>query len=624
MSISSSTKQKSRFEFKVWEALTDPYFWKMLFIVLSMVSLFGVVFYQLLPSIGVIMPKKVTIYLLSSEDTKGFLPNPKYYDQNIAKFRDRLLKQGYNVRVVNEDQLGEVPSDGVLFAMDVTYLSSAHLKKLLDFLYNGGNLLFNFTFAYQNGKTWRGPKVITEITGLEPVKDAPAIKRTKNNYFFLALRGISPLLQTQFQKARRIDFALYDPLPLFTSKALHPDGVLTNWQLTGTPYLKQEGRQLSFNEAGVIWHGKYGKGNWFYFNFPSYTLLELPKDYFTLFIDNIITYFKNVITISPYPFLDHSNMVFVSEDTEYKYPNLAHFVRLAHKYEMNVTAFCVAKLAEKYPNLTKEAAQLPEVEIGSHSYSHTKIVGEPLQKVEKEIIGSKEILDKIIGKKVVVGFRPPREEVDKTMYKELVKGGYRYVMEKTKPELFPFPHKVEDKLIWTLPRHGTDDYIYLIELNWNKEDILAQIVREAQFLHKLDALYTLSVHTHLLSYGTNISVIEEFFKYAKAHNLPVYKGKDIAYRAQLLQNVHYEINAMRGQIQVAIINENKVPLKNLTFRVYWNNLKDITGVMPAMISFTSSNPVKIVKRDNNQHYIDIQIREIPADYKYNIILSIDR
>jgi hypothetical protein len=600
------------------------YFVKLILTVLVVVSVIGAVFYQLLPTLGVVMPKEVTIYLLSSNDTKGFLKNPQYYDRNIGEFQKRLEKQGYRVKVITEDQIPTLPKNGVLFAMDTTYLSAQHLKALLDFVYNGGNLLFNFTFAYRDGQKWRGPKVISEITGLQPVKGLPAIKRTKDNYFFLALRGISPLLQTHFKQAKRLDFALYDPLPLFTSKTLKPDGIIASWELTNTPFVKGH-RPLTFNEAGVIWHGKYGKGNWFYFNFPSYTLLELNKDYFTLFMDNIITYFRNVVTISPYPFLDYPNMVFVSEDTEYKYPNLAHFVALAHQYEINVTAFCVARLAERYPELTKEASKLPEVEIGSHSYSHTKIMGEPLKKIIKEIAGSKQILDKIIGRNEVVGFRPPREEIDKTMYKELVKAGYHYVMEKTKPQLFPYPTFIDGKVLWTLPRHGTDDYMYLIELNWDKQAILNQIIRETHFLHSLDALYTLSVHTHLLSYGTNISVIADYFKYLKEHHIPVLKGRDIAHRSELVRNISYEINAMKGQVEIAIVNNNKEPVKNLTFRVYWNNLKDITSVMPAVITFGKSrDEVQIVKRNNNRHYIDIRVKEIPADYKYSIILGIEK
>ena len=600
------------------------YFIKMVLTVLIIVSVIGAVFYQLLPTLGVVMPKEVTIYLLSSNDTKEFLKNPTYYDKNIGEFQKRLEKQGYKVKVITEDQIPSLPKNAVLFAMDATYLSSQHLKNLLDFLYKGGNLLFNFTFAYRDGQKWRGPKVITEITGLQPVKGIDAIKRTKDNYFFLALRGMSPLLQLDFKKAKRMDFALYDPLPLFTSKTLQPDGIISTWEMTNTPYIKGH-RPLSFNEAGVVWHGKYGKGNWVYFTFPSYTMLELDKNYFTMFMDNIITYFRNVITISPYPFLDYPNMVFVSEDTEYKYPNLAHFVALAHQYEINVTAFCVAKLAERYPELTREAAQLPEVEIGSHSYSHTKIMGEPMPKIIKEIAGSKKILDKIIGRNEVVGFRPPREEIDKTMYKELLKAGYLYVMEKTKPQLFPYPTEVDGKTLWTLPRHGTDDYIYLIELNWNKKEILNQIIRETHFLHSLDALYTLSVHTHLLSYGTNISVIADYFKYLKEHHIPVLKGRDIAHRSELVRNISYKINAMKGQVEIAIINNNKEPVNNLTFRVYWNNLKDITSVMPAVITFgKEKNQITIVKRDNNQHFIDIRVKHIPADYKYSIVLGIEK
>ena len=577
-----------------------------------------------MPALGIVVPRDITIYLLSSNDTKSMLKNPQYYDQNIKKFTERLVKQGYLVKVIDEDQIPTLPKKSVLFALDVTYLSPQHLKELTNFLYNGGNLLFNFTFAYQYGGQWRGPKVIEEITGLQPIKGIPAVSKKRDEIFFMTLRALSPLIQWDYRYARRMDLALYDPLPVFTSKTLTPDAVLTNWEVTNLPYLKEVNHQMTFKEAGVIWHGKYGKGNWVYLNFPSYSLLEMPADYFRLFIDNTITFFLNDITISPYPFLKYKRMVFVSEDTEYKYPNLAHFVDVAHQYDINVTAFCVARLAEKYPQITRQAAALPNVEIGSHSYSHTKIMGEPLPKVIKEIKGSKEILDKIIGRNEVVGFRPPREEIDQIMRKELVKAGYIYTMEKTKPQLLPYVTLIDGKPLWTLPRHGTDDYMYLIDLNWDKKDILKQIIRETTLLGELNGLYTLSVHTHLLSYGTNISILEEYFKYLRAHHIPTLKGKDIARDSELLRNIKFSIKTSQRQIVITIANYNKTAVKDLTFRVYTHNLKRVLSITPLYLNLGDNSNIEVVARNGEEHYIDIRVKYIKPDSKYGVVLGIER
>jgi len=584
----------------------------------------GFSFYQLLPALGIVTPKNVVIYLLSSNDTKTMLPNPTYYDQNIKKFTERLLKQGYMVKVINEDEIPDLPRRAVVFALDVTYLSPEHLKEITHFLYKGGNLLFNFTFAYQDGSRWRGPKVIEEITGLQPVKSLPAIKKSKDNVFFITLKALSPLIQWDYRYARRMDLALYDPMPVWTSHSLVPDAIITNWEVTNTPFIKGENRPLSFQEAGVLWHGKYGKGNWIYMNFPSYSLLEMPDNYFQLLMDNTITFFLSDIVISPYPFLRYKQMVFISEDTEYKYPNLAHFVLLAKKYDINVTAFCVARLAEKYPDLTQEASQLPNVEIGSHSYSHTKIMGEPLTKIVKETSGSKHIIDKIVGKKIVVGFRPPREEIDDVMRKELVKAGYLYTMEKTKPQLLPFISTIEGKPFWTLPRHGTDDYVYLIELNWDKEDILKQIVRETTLVTQLNGLYTLSVHTHLLSYGSNISILEEYFKYLKNSGIPALQGKQIAQDAETLRKIKFDVDSTQRQITVTIINYNKKPVKDLTFRVYTHNLKDVVSVSPLYLNLGGGSNIQIIEKNKERHYIDIRVKYIKPDSKYGIILGVER
>ncbi|WP_457563355.1 polysaccharide deacetylase family protein, partial [Caminibacter pacificus] len=232
------------------------------------------------------------------------------------------------------------------------------------------------------------------------------------------------------QKTKRLDIVLYekDSLDLFHSNNT-PDAIITNWAITSTP--KIDDKEIPVNDAGVIWHGLYGKGKWFYFSFPLYVFLDMPINDFKFLFNNIINYFQNNITVVPYPYIDHKSVIFISEDTEYKYENMINFTKLAKEKDINVTLFCVADLAMKYPKITREAATFPNVEIGSHSLTHTKIMGTNEEKVKKEILSSKEILEKISGQKVY-GFRPPREEIDKLMEIWLRKAGYIYVMEKTK------------------------------------------------------------------------------------------------------------------------------------------------------------------------------------------------
>jgi hypothetical protein len=389
-----------------------------------------------------------------------------------------------------------------------------------------------------------------------------------------------------------------DMIPIFKSSKI-PDFLYTNWEIIST--LNDEpNKPMDLYKDGALWHGKYKKGNWVYFNFPLYVLLGMKDNYFKFIFHNIINYLKNPITVSLYPYVDYKKAIFISEDTEFEYPYGLNFATLANQYDINVTMFCVAKLAEKYPTITKKESEFPNVEIGSHSYSHSKIVGTTPEKYKKELIGSKEILEKIIDKKIY-GFRPPREEIDKTMVGLLLKGGYKFMMEKEKPYLLP---KEEYGGIVTIPRHGTDDYLYLVELDWNKTKILNRIIYEANFLTNINALYTLSVHTHLLSYKSNISIEKAFYEYLKTRKdiMPL-KGSALAKRYFLKKNIKINNIFYNTKAIININNNNKVAVNNLKIRIYTPNIK-IKSIIPEIMTLK----IKIIKQTND--YTDVEISKI--------------
>jgi hypothetical protein len=275
--------------------------------------------------------------------------------------------------------------------------------------------------------------------------------------------------------------------------------------------------------------------------------------------------------------------------------------------------FCVAKLALANKQITKEASNFPTVEIGSHSFTHSKIQGAPIKKVIKEIKGSKEVLEKITGKKIY-GFRPPREEIDKNMAKLLRESNYKYVMEKTKPYLLP---EQEYNNLITIPRHGTDDYIYLMNLDWDKKQILNNIIQETKMLTSLNGLYTLSVHTHLLSYKSNIDVTIKYFEFLNANkNIHPLKGIDIANRAKWNRNISFKLVKLNNKTFLYINNNNDIKIKNFSFRIYWPNLKSIS-VIPEL----SNVKIKILQNNTQQKYTDIRIDNLKPKSKMSLILE---
>ncbi len=511
------------------------------------------------------------VYLLKSLSTeKVFVKygvGSEIYEERIKKFADFLKKLSYDVKIIKTDKIKSLQSGDKLVLIDTLALESGVKEDIKSFLKKGGNLLFNYNVAFsdENAK-FIGDRFLNSITGLKFSKDYNYLDLKKEGGY-LTPKLLSPV--TLFNtKGKRMDLVLYDNIPVFDAPSfLEPDVLLTNYTQSQTPLIDKTLSMISLKKAGMMWHGYYEKGKWVYFNFPSYSFFEAPKStpYFEKLIKGAFNFLQKDVIIRKYPFLDKENVMFTSEDTEYKFENLLRFSNLSKKYDIPVTAFLVGYLTKEYPGIVKKASQNPLLEFGSHSFSHKKITGQSDDYVKKETIGSKKVIEQISGKKVR-GFRPPREEIDKKMEHYLSKGGYKYVMEKEKDVLFPF---MNDENLMTIPRHGIDDYTYLMNLDWDQKTITNQILKEATVLRYLNGIYTLSVHTHLISYGSNINILENFFKFLKEHpDFSPLSGYELYKRVLLVKNIDITWNITNKNIIVTVKNANPQNIKDFTFKIY--------------------------------------------------------
>jgi hypothetical protein len=581
---------------------------------ISVIILSGIVFYQLLPKENnfIFSTKNDNVYILVSDENEIYLNSigtpVKYYEKNLEKFKTKLQKIGINALFITENDIASLKSSDILFILDTYSLSDNTFYNIKKFLSKGGNLIFNYNFGFvRNGKYVKAD-TIEKLTALKYITDSIP----KNETHFFVPKILSPL--TFSSNDERHDIVLYstDTLPIFKSNFI-PDAVLTNWAITSTP--KYKNKNLSVYEAGIIWHGFYKKGKWFYFSFPSYVLSDMDNKVLKKYLTNIFNYFNKSVSVAKYPFIDAKNAVFISEDTEYKYKNMIDFAKMSKNYNIPVTLFCVAKLALENKKITKEASTFNNVEIGSHSYSHTKIIGASKNKVIKEIKTSKEVLEEITGKEIY-GFRPPREQIDKTMEEVLRDAGYKYFMAKTKPFMLP---KEEYKDLITIPRHGSDDYMFLINLNWSDDKILQKIMQETNLLTSLNSIYTLSIHTHLLGYQKNLKIIQKYLVYLKAnHLIHAFKGNDIATRIKLNKNITITTQDLNDQTFVYIHNDNDVPIKNLTLRLYWPN-ENIISITPEI----TSTKINILETNKKQKYTDVQIKEIRPNTTISLIIGLN-
>lgn len=523
-----------------------------------------------------------SVYILESDtvDEMYSLQNMdiQAYKQRLELFTELAKDLDYRVERIHSNGLQGVDKDAIVLSLDMMALSDKEVSDIESYVADGGRLLFNFTSGFLHPDlSYRGDALVSRLTGLRLDGKTNSIRFDANASAFVSPRLHSPLT-THLQEGVGMDFGLYDPLPLFvTPEGLKPDAYMTNWSQVN--YVKVSAKEsLRQEQSGLVWHGNYKKGKWVYFSFPSYVFVDSnPKLYKKLF-QGILEYLSQDMAMVPYPYIDSKNMVFVSEDTEYKFENLKQFSRVSQKHNFPVTAFCVAELAQKNQTVIQESVDNPFLEFASHSYTHKKIVGEADEVYVKETQGSKQLLDQLTGQGIV-GFRPPREEIDEKMIRLLQEGGYRYVLSHSENRLSPY---FMDKTL-IVPRHGTDDYTYLINLDWDSSHILDEMILQVDLLSELDAIYAMSTHTHLMTYGSNISILDKFFAYVNSkEELTPRNGKELMERVIQRQHLEYVIKQTPQKFIIALSNTGDKPIGDLHLTLFAMSTLKINGIESEM------------------------------------------
>ncbi|MDQ7073763.1 MAG: polysaccharide deacetylase family protein [Gammaproteobacteria bacterium] len=545
------------------------------------------------------------IYVLDSSATRKQLESygigSNSYETRLNKIKIIIQSMGGVPLTLYEEEIENLSPKSRLFVIDAISLSQQTVEQIGSFVEEGGSLTFNFNsgFSDENGEH-RGARFIQNITGLKQNKNNPKIEKQEGLFFTTKI--LSPLTP-YIPNGRRLNLVIYDDIPLFESGDLEADAILTNWAKTATPTMP-DGNNLTLKQAGVLWHGYHGKGRWVYFNFPSYGFYEVASNakYFTNLMQGIIDFAYKPASVRKYPYIHSDKAVMVSEDTEYKYENLREFSQLAKKYKIKSTAFCVASLSDEKRSLTQDVAKNDYIEIASHSYSHQKIMGEEQKILDKEIIESKQLLEDII-QSPIYGFRPPREEIDITIAKTLRKAEYRYIFEKNKETIFPY---FEYEAFLTIPRTGTDDYSYFIDDKWSDVNIHDNVFKEQELVSYLGGLYTLSTHTHLLSYKKNIKILESIFKTLseKEHILKL-SGNEIYELMNQYQNLVLNVEYTSDNFLISIKNGNRNVIEKFKFRLYWPGVKNIRTVTSEIIGTQFDYQHNIEKR-----YTDITVHNL--------------
>jgi len=531
-----------------------------------------------------------TIYICTSKFTALYyiktLGAKDKYIEDLNKFSKHLSSIGFKTKLIPLSSIQTLDKNSIVFILDAISISNENKDNIKNFLQNGGRVFFNFTsgFNTEDGK-YLGEDFVKSITNLELSHRGYA--KFKDG-LSITLRLLSPLAK-YLTDGKLIYTSVYDNLPLYkTTKKC--DVFASSYNQATPPTSKNLQDSIKTNESGIMWHGYYKKGKWIYTSLPSYSFYDVKESSENLkkLLAGAIEFLSNDIVTKVYPFIDKKAITFISEDTEYKYQNFKKFANEAKKYQIPVTAFIVAGIATKNEEntiLTKKISKNPYVEFASHSTTHQKIVGESEKFIINETRNSKIVLDKFASSPLI-GFRPPREELNSLMVKHLELSGYHYILGATKDHLYPKFDKKYPKIL-QIPRHGTDDYSFLVNLDWSQREILKQMIKELKFITALNGIYTMSMHTHLFAYKSNIKIVDNFFKYLKKHpSYQVLNGKEILKRVVEKRGILSTFDNTTSTL--TIINKNPIPIKNLHILVEKNpslRLKNIKSTSKEMIFF---------------------------------------
>ena len=542
------------------------------------------------------------VYFLHSDTLKNmYEKNGMDYDgyqKRLKHFKQLCLEDTYEAVNVSSDGIDTLPKHAILVALDMMSLSHDEVEDLDKFVSGGGRLLFNFTSGFLDASLhYRANNLVKRVTTLTLDKNINTIKQNQKDGGYMATKLLSPLSK-YLPAGKSMEFIVYDPLPIFNTK-LEAESYMTTWGLDN--YIKiNKSKSLTKEQSGLIWKGAKSLGKWVYFSFPSYVFVDNDAVAYAKIFKGILDYLDKDMTAIMYPYIDAKNVMFISEDTEYKFTNLENFYKVSLKNKFPVTAFCVANLAQKYPELMKKVITSPYMEIGSHSYTHKKIVGESDAVIKRETEGANKLLHSLTGRDII-GFRPPREELNKEMITDLQDSGTKYILSESKSRLYPFGY-MNGKMLM-IPRHGTDDYSYLINLDWNSSQILQQIKTEANILADLNGMYTLSTHTHLMSFSTNINITDKFMQYVnKQKRLTAMNGAMIYKRVILRDKIHLSTKQTNKKFIMTFSNDSNEKVHDVHYELSVSpDIKlgrvesEVIGVQTKLIKNKSNTYTLIIK-----------------------------
>jgi hypothetical protein len=559
---------------------------------------------------------KDTFYILDSKVTRAYYKKLKQdkrdHTRHLTRFSKFLDREPYQQFRIDAEQIFKLPSNSVLLVLDSIALTDQQVRDIENFVDQGGSLLFNHKAGfYDENGGYRGDELINNLTGLSYLPEVS--KSIEYEGHFMTARMLSPVTE-HFSEAERLTLIAYEEIPLFRNQTLNePDMILTNWSRTETPKNKNE-IQIPLMDAGVLWHGQKNKGRWVYLSLPSniFDSRETQAKAFEKLLQGMLDYLNLPAQAKLMPYLDLPSATVIFEDVEHQYETLNDFMDLGIKYNMPLTTYQVANKAQGKPEILRRAQISPMIEVGSHSYTHGPIVGRELAVLEHEIADSKAFLDSPISP--VTGYRPPREEIDEEMLQVIKDAGYGYTFVGIKDKLYP--QMAENEFI-QIPRLGSDDYEFFIIEKMSPGKILHTAINEEKIARGLNAVYTLGVHTQMMTQPDRIYILDAILERLATNQITkVITAVDMVQRVRQAHQISSKLVTANNSHQLSVSNYNRSSVRHLVYRFYWQG-----GQVPSSISVNDRQVTVDAIHYKTQKFSDVHLWNLGARQKVMVTIK---
>ena len=131
------------------------------------------------------------------------------------------------------------------------------------------------------------------------------------------------------------------------------------------------------------------------------------------------------IDIEEWYHLDYLKKYNLYKDSIETVPKIFDFLDMLDKLNIKATFFVLAELAYKYADIIRDIRDRGH-EIGCHGLDHELLYNKSDQEFENEVIKAKAIINEVLGKDAVKGYRASCFSMDRNKLDILKKCGYKY------------------------------------------------------------------------------------------------------------------------------------------------------------------------------------------------------